>query len=327
MTNEDKTTTGSSKPDSAEQVQSPPPEDDAILRNLEALIGNDLQNKGNFKAAPPLAESDNELQVADNEEINTSAEKPEVRDVHHAAQLRRSTRLLDNTTSEHHSENEIDVIFDEETDASEQSTIAITENPSSDDSPPPHQPDEDGAQQSMAARSLSTFELCGICFLFMALAGLGIIFAMKISSLVNDYRQSATATLTTVPETATGKLLKLEGIQFYWRDANSNDRVQEGSNILPVIQIESIKGTGALQIIFRDELGKIRGDSHIQEITSVGKFSAHGTSGMANDVEFTDHKLETGLESNEYWTATINESSDQINWAQIGQYRLTAERR
>ena len=91
MTNEDKTTTGSSKPDSAEQVQSPPPEDDAILRNLEALIGNDLQNKGNFKAAPPLAESDHELQVADNEEINTSAQQPEVRDVHHAAQLRRST--------------------------------------------------------------------------------------------------------------------------------------------------------------------------------------------------------------------------------------------
>jgi len=327
MTNEDKTTTGSSQQDPAEQIHNPPPQDDAILRNLEALIGNDHQNRGRFQAATPLAEHVNELHDADNEDINESTDLPENRDVHHAAELRRSKRLQNASTSEHESHNEIDVIFDEETDTPEHSTIGLTDVPSSDHSSRPHQPDTASAPQRMAARSLTAFELCGIGLLFAVLAGLGIIFSIKINSLVNHYRQSAFSTLSTVPEAAAGKLLQLEGIKSYWRDTTPNDRVQEGSNILPVITIESIKGTGVIQIIFKDELGKIRGDSHIQEITSVGKFSAHGTSGMANEVEFTDHKLENGLESNEYWTATINESRDQINWTQIGQYRLTAERR
>ena len=327
MTNEDKTTTGSSQQEPAEQIQNPPAEDDAILRNLQALMGNDNQNKGDFKDPPPLVKKDNELHVADNEEINDSAQQLDDRDVHHAAELRRSKRLQDDSTRDHQSQNEIDVIFDEETHTQEHSIIALEDDPSTDDSSTPRQLETDAATQSTANRSLTAFELCGISLLFTVLAGLGIIFAMKISSLVNHYRESALSTLATVPEAASGKLLRLEGMQSYWRDITPNERVQEGSNILPVITIGSIKGTGVLQIIFRDELGKIRGDSHIHEITSAGKFSAHGTSGMANDVEFTDHKLENGLESNEYWTATINESRDKINWTQIGQYRLTAERR
>ena len=65
MTNEDKTTTGSSQQEPAEQIQNPPPEDDAILRNLDGLMGNDTQNRDNFNAPPPLVEDDNELHVAD----------------------------------------------------------------------------------------------------------------------------------------------------------------------------------------------------------------------------------------------------------------------
>ena len=327
MTNEDRTTTGSSQPDPAEQAQNPPPEDDAILRNLVALMSNEIQNKGNFKTPSPLMESNDDAHDTDNESFNDSATQQNERDINHADKLRRSKRLRVGSINEPQSENEIEVIFDEEADASDHSTNGLADNPSSDESSMLDQPDKDAPPQSIGTRSLTAFELCGIFFLFTMLAGFGIIFAMKIISLVNDYRQSAFSTLATVPEAASGKILQLKGIEFFWREKTPNDRVQEGSNILPVITINSIKGNGTIQIIFKDELGKIRGDTHIHEITSTGNFSAHGTSGIANEIEFTEHKMETGLESNQYWTATINESNDQINWTQIGKYRLTAERR
>ncbi|MCH2059172.1 MAG: hypothetical protein MK183_00970 [Verrucomicrobiales bacterium] len=334
MTTEDTHSPESKPQESPEAVDPDPPQDDAILRNLASLMGGEKEKRDDFKTKSSPLHSPDSLDNAHEEAVSpapSTAEKG--RDVLHAAEQRRSKRLKERATGDRsQTDGEIDVVFDEDSVTNQGTEAAKLSNlPSGEAMPAGIRPEEslppDEANLPPTRPGFTAIELGFTGLLGATLIGLGLMFAMSISQLLNKYDQASLKILDVVPDSAQGELLQLEGIQSYWRDAGPNDRVQEGSRILPVISIDSINGKGAIQVIFRDDLGRIRGDSHVHAITSGKSFSAHGTSGMTSEVDFSDYKLEIGLEANEYWTATIKESTDQENWAQIGQYRLSAERR
>ena len=334
MTTEDTHTPESKPQDSPEEIQSTPPQDDAILRNLESLMGGEKDKRDDFNTKNGPLHSRDSMDEANKEAVSpVSRPAKKGRNVLHAAEQRRSRRLKERSPAHRsQTDGEIDVVFDEDT-VTNQGTksTSLSNLPTGDEMPPeirPEEPPPTDEQTLPPARSgFTVLELSFTGLLFAALLGVGVMFAMSINHLLNKYDQASLKVLDVVPDSARGELLQLEGIHSYWRDSGPNDRVQQGSRILPVISIDSINGKGSIQVIFRDDLGRIRGDSHVHPITSGESFSAHGTSGMTSEVEFSDYKLEIGIEANEYWTATIKESTDRENWAQIGQYRLSAERR
>ena len=317
------------------------PENDAILRNLASLMGRDERDKEAFGSnTPPLAES-NKPVLPDHEQDdrrssaeNQSRDLGKSTDASSAAEIRRVQRLHKKSSSNDpriSPDQEIDVIFEEDDHQEDQSTVAKEEN-SQDTVHAEGEQSQSAGKNSW--RNFSVVELTSLAVLLAALLCAAIMVAVSVKTAIADFSQSVQATHPTPPQSISGELVQLSGIQCYWRDRNKNDRAQEDSRILPVIRIESGKGTGALQIIFQDEFGKVRGDTHIfrldpdtlQQSHAGISITALGTSGMTSEIQFTDHRLEVGSEANEYWTVIFKESADEENWVLIGKYRLPSDR-
>ena len=332
-------------PDEQQQAEAA---NDAILRNLASLMGQEETAKEAFRSnAKTLDNSDTTTdkdQSSDVQNARVGHQPAHVQDQENdastAAELRRSQRLQKSSsiTPESSSDQEIEVVFDEDCNPAEKST-----EPGAHDTAGAKLVEHD-TQQSAKDDSntgwkfflpaLSGLELTSVAVLLVTLLCAALMFASSINEAITSFRKAAPLEHTTPPHSISGQLLKLTGIRCHWRDRDEHDRVQEGSRILPVIQIESGKGTGTLQIIFQDEIGRVRGDTHIFRLSSGTLphstdgtlINALGTSGMTNEIQFTDHRLAVGAENNEYWTVSFKESADEQNWKLIGKYRLPKDR-
>ena len=212
------------------------------------------------------------------------------------------------------------MIFDED---SNQSPATISKI----DSPSP---------QKRFLLNLSPVEFTAITLIFIVGVVTAVMLTGAINAALREFNQTREPAHRVPSESLAGELLQLSGIECYWRDRNENDRVQETSNILPLVTIKSATATGpgSLQILFHDELGKLRGDTHIFRIKTEGSnppvanspITALGTEGLLNEIQFTAYQLEDGPVRNEYWTVTFKESSDEEHWILIGNFRMPANR-
>ena len=130
-----------------------------------------------------------------------------------------------------------------------------------------------------------------------------------------------------------GELIELEGIDAYWRDRKPLDRVDETSTILPVVEVASGSGTGMLQILIIDENGETRGDSHTHKVER-GNFEpggssilALGTEGLNNEVQFAAYRDMNDGDSEDRWSVSIRESVDGVEWTELVEFLIPAERR
>ena len=320
------------------------PTDDAILRNLAELMRPEETKKELFKSQQnQLEDTGNEGSSENQSQTTTITDIPEPNQPNipgtaaDAARMRRKHRSSNENMV---SEEEIDVIFEEDNNQSDSSTARhnqdsapFSEADTSSGILPPEDPADPHRQKSFLG-TLSPIELTSITVVFIVLIVATVMVALSIGGALEEFQQTDHPTHRTPPESLSGKLLQLSGIQCYWRERNEDDRVQETSLILPVISIKSATGTGSLQILFHDELGKVRGDSHIYRIkasepnspTTNTPITALGTEGLLNEIQFIDYKMQEGSLNKEYWTITIKESADEENWILTGKFRMPANR-
>ena len=339
MTAEDTSEKGSEASEGAGNSDLPPPQEDPILRNLASLMRQKSDDRSGFKSMGSELPEMEEAVLSEHEEIHNDGKtekqgphEEKTKDASAAAELRRAKRLQKNSHDSAASEDsEIDVIFDEDNPAGspsfgvegDDSQVAELSGGDSSDGQLP----ANGASGIFILRRFTMVELVAVSLLFIVLLCAAFIFSKPVRKAFVAYRQAAKPQLSAPPQSITGQFVQLEGVNTFWRNRNQDDRVQEGSRILPVISIDSVKGTGALQIIFRDEIGRMRGDSHVYRIESGTSIYALGTSGMGSEVQFADHRLDAQRHSHEYWTTTIKESAGEEDWVLIGKFRLSSDRR
>ncbi len=337
-------TTASSKRQNPEK-----PTNDAILRNLAELMGQEEAKKRLFKAPQnPLEDTETEGFSKDESQPGSSPDLPEPQkpsisgSASDAARMRRQHRSANKDHSKEApvSGEELDVIFEEDNNLSDSPVAELNEAPatvSEADTPsdilPPADPPDPRKRKSFLGK-LAPIEFSAIAVISITLIVAAVMLARSIGNARAEFQQTDNPPHHTPPESLTGTLLQLSGIQCYWRERNENDRVQETSLILPVISIKSGTGTGSLQIIFRDELGKVRGDTHIYRIkdsepdspTTSTAITTLGTEGLLNEIQFTDYRMQEGSLKKEYWTITFKESADEENWILIDKFRMPASR-
>jgi hypothetical protein len=322
------------------------PTNDAILRNLTELMRQDETKKAPFNSQQNL------IGVTENEDSSEGGSQPALApDIPEprqlpisgtatdAARIRRQQRSANQDSSNENADSEepLDVIFEEDNNKSESSAAqldqdhpTLSEADTSSDILPPTDP----RRHKSFLGTLSPIEFASLTMIFIALIAATVMVTLSIGDAREQFQQTDHPAYRTPPESLTGTLLQLSGIQCYWRKRNKGDRVQETSLILPVISIKSATGTGSLQILFHDELGKVRGDSHIYRIktsepnspTTNPPITALGTEGLLNEIQFTDYKMQEGPLKKKCWTITIKESADEENWIQTGKFRMPASR-
>jgi hypothetical protein len=339
MTAEDTSKKGSGTSQGAGGSDPPPPHEDAILRNLASLMRQKSDDRSGFKSMESELSEMEEVVFSGHEEIHDDGKieqqephEKKTKDASAAAELRRAKRLqkssYESTALE---DSEIDVIFDEDNPGESPSVgveneDALTAELSGDDSSD-GQPPSNEASGNFILRRFTMLELAAVSLLLIVILCAAFMFSNPVRKTFMAYRQAAQPQLSVPPLSITGQFVQLEGVHSFWRNRNQDDRVQEGSRILPVISIDSAKGTGALQVTFRDEIGRIRGDIHVYRIESGASIYALGTSGMGSEVQFADHRLDAQLHSHECWTTTIKERVGEEDWVLIGKYRLSPDRR
>ncbi len=298
-------------------IDDPPVDvDDAVLRNLSELMSNEEMQKASAQQ-------------------RTSHDFAKEQNSSVAAELRRSKRLKGPSPP---GESELEVIFDEDAGPEDPQTPNETECTSGADNDPPPALDPPTPQMEATAHwiknKFSLLELSAFATLIAALLCATLIMGGTIMEGIAFFRKAAPPEYSPPPNVVSGQLVELSGIRSHWRDRREDDRVQEGSHILPVIRIESGKGTGSLQIIFRDEYGRIQGDTHTFSMApnlgkqegNVVEINALCTSGIANELQFTDYRLAAESNMNECWTVSFLESLDGEKWELIGKYKLAPDR-
>jgi hypothetical protein len=129
---------------------------------------------------------------------------------------------------------------------------------------------------------------------------------------------------------AKGALLTINSIEAVWREPRPGETVRPGANIVPVVDIGIGGGSGYLRVLFRDEAGKIRGDSLVEQVTSGKVASGTSYTGVCSEGYATSMRLiECQAGRQEPWLVQIYESKryDQSieDWTLIAVFDMPAE--
>ena len=176
---------------------------------------------------------------------------------------------------------------------------------------------------------LNVFEMASVAaFVIVALLGLFFFRSLVHSGPVVDALEDTSLAVVDLP--AKGSLLTLNSIEAVWRDPLPGETVRPGAKIGPVVNIALGGGIGYLRVLFRDEVGKIRGDSLVEKVTS-GRVAGGATyTGVCSEGYATSMRLIECLAGRlEPWTVQIYESKDydmSINeWTLIAMFDMPAE--
>lgn len=187
-------------------------------------------------------------------------------------------------------------------------------------------------KKTLRLPSFKPLELVGIAAVLAVCLGALIMLSNTVNGTLKVARESLKPVAESVPGSIEGELISLAGIECYWRNRQDTDRVDENSTILPVVEIASGSGEGKLQILFLDPDGKIRGDAHTFGLAG-GEFSPGGastialsTEGLANEVQFAAYRASGENAADERWTASIRESPDGVDWVELLEFEIPAER-
>jgi hypothetical protein len=156
---------------------------------------------------------------------------------------------------------------------------------------------------------LNIFELASVVA-FMVVALIGLFFFRNLVHSVPAPEQEVDASLSAVVFPAKGSLLTLSSVDAAWRNVADGDPVRPNQEVIPEVNVTLGEGNGYLRILFRDEAGKIRGDTFTEKVTNgqvngSGLYEAicsEGYTNLMNLVEVQAGRLEP-------WTVELFETS------------------
>lgn len=191
---------------------------------------------------------------------------------------------------------------------------------------PPVRPSADPVSLRPHLR-LSKFERIGMVALGVLLLGLG------IGAYVFSVNRLPSQSLYTddVKFPVKGTLVVVKGATSYWRapilDSATPDVVRRGTVIIPVVEVSTTSGNGAMRAVFRDEARKTIGDSITHEVRGAGVVKFVSTAGFEDSGMHSAYRAGGGRP----WTVEILEApsteSPSTEFRRLFQINLSTETR
>jgi hypothetical protein len=176
---------------------------------------------------------------------------------------------------------------------------------------------------------LSVFEMASVAaFVIVALLGLFFFRSLVHSGPALDSVEDISLEAVNFP--AKGALLSVNRIDAVWREPRPGETVRPGANIVPVVGITLGGGSGYLRVLFRDEAGKIRGDSLVEEVDKGQVASGATYTGVCSEGYTTSMRLiECQAGRLEPWVVQVYESKEYDmsidEWTLIAMFEMPAD--
>jgi hypothetical protein len=198
--------------------------------------------------------------------------------------------------------------------------------PETDEFSPPVRPSADPVSLRPHLR-LSKFERIGMVALGVLLLGLGV--GAYVFSLNRLPSQSLYTDDVEFP--IKGTLVAVKSATSYWRppvlDSANPDVVRRGTVIIPVVEVTTSSGSGAIRAVFRDEARKTIGDSITHQVKGAGVVKFVSTAGFEDSGMHAAYRAGGGRP----WTVEILEApsteSPSTGFRRLFQINLSTETR
>ena len=176
---------------------------------------------------------------------------------------------------------------------------------------------------------LNVFEMASVsAFVVVALLGLFFFRSLVHSGSALDSVEDISLEAVNFP--AKGALLSVNRIDAVWREPRPGETVRPGANIVPVVGITLGGGSGYLRVLFRDEAGKIRGDSLVEKVDEGQVASGATYTGVCSEGYTTSMRLiECQAGRLEPWVVQVYESKEYDmsidEWTLIAMFEMPAD--